>query len=103
MTARQLPTFSSKEARNIVDSSVRDYAKILRKAQHKIIKDWMTKAKGGLIDYFDLVRGVQTGDASRAYAYETKFLMSLLNKDKIMNRFRQYFGGKKALPRQEKK
>ena len=103
MSARQLPTFSSKEAKQVVDNSVRDYAKILRKAQYKVIKDWMTKAKGGLIDYFDLVRGVQTGDASRAHPYETKFLMSLLNKDKVMNRFKQYFGGKKSLPRQEKK
>ena len=44
--------FSSKEAKNIMDSSLRDYAKDLRK---------------------------------------------VLGRDKIMNRFRKYFGGKKAM------
>ena len=50
------------------------------------------------IDYFDIIRGIQTGDASRAHPNETKFLHSLLNKDKIMNRFRSYFKGKKGKP-----
>ena len=97
MAAKQMPKFSSKEAKNIIDSSLRDYAKQLRKVQYSIIKDWMSKAKAGVIDYFDLVRGLQYGDASRAYPYETKFLVSILNKDKIMNRFKKYFGGKKAM------
>ena len=88
--------FSSKEAKKVVDDGLRNYAKILRKAQYKVIKDWMSKAKTGVIDYFDLVRGMQTGDISRAYPYETKFLMSVLNKDKIIDRFRKYFGGKKG-------
>ena len=57
----------------------------------------MEKAKAGVIDYFDLVRGLQTGDASRANPDETTFLFSLLNKDKVMNRFKSYFGGKKAM------
>ena len=93
------PGYSSKEAKTIVDGALRDYAKILRKAQHKVIKDWMTKAKGGVIDYFDLVKGFQSGDMSRAHPYETKFLMSVLHKDKIMDRFRKYFGGKKGKKR----
>ena len=97
MAAKQMPKFSSKEAKTIVDSSLRDYAKILRKAQQKIIKDWMSKAKSGVIDYFDLVRGLQYGDYSRAYPYEVKFLFSVLNKDKIMDSFKKYFGGKKAM------
>ena len=97
MAAKQLPKFSSPEAKTIVDSSLRDYAKILRKAQGKVVKDWMEKAKAGAIDYFDLVRGLQTGDASRANPDETTFLFSLLNKDKVMNRFKSYFGGKKAM------
>ena len=93
----QYQGFSSKEAKKVVDDGLRDYAKILRKAQYKVIKDWMSKAKSGVIDYFDLVRGFNTGDISRANPYETKFLMSVLHKDKIMNRFRSYFGGKKGM------
>ena len=88
--------FSSREAKNVIDKGVRDYSKLLRKAQYKIIKDWMTKAKSGVVDYFDLVRGLKTGDMKRAHGYETEFLFQLLNKDKIMDRFRKYFGGKKG-------
>ena len=88
--------FSSREAKNAIDKGVRDYSKLLRKAQYKIIKDWMTKAKAGVVDYFDLVRGLQTGDAKRAHPYETEFLMAMLNKERIMDRFRRYFGGKKG-------
>ena len=88
--------FSSKEAKKVMDVSLRNYAKKLRKVEHKIIKDWMSKAKSGAIDYFDLVRGLQYGDASRAHPFETKFLTTMLNRNKIMNRFRSYFGGKKG-------
>ena len=59
----------------------------------------MSKAKSGVIDYFDLVRGFKTGDASRANPYEVKFLQSVLEKDKIIDRFRKYFGGKKGKQR----
>jgi len=96
MSAKQLPTFSSKEAKTIIDNSVRQYAILLRKAEGKIIKDWLSKAKSGAIDYFDIVRGLQTGDASRAYPFELRFLKGILDRDKIMNRFRSYFGGKKG-------
>ena len=99
MSAKQLPTFSSKEAKKVIDDSLKDWAKVLRKAQYKVIKDWMSKAKGGVIDYFDIVRGIQTGDIARAHPNETRFLHSLLNKDKIMNRFRSYYGGKKGKKR----
>ena len=91
--------FSSREAKNVIDKGVKDYSKLLRKAQYKIIKDWMQKAKSGVVDYFDLVRGLQTGDAKRAHPYETDFLMKMLNKEKIMDRFRKYFGGKKGKKR----
>ena len=91
--------FSSKEAKKVVDDGLRDYAKILRKAQYKVIKDWMNKAKSGVVDYYDLVRGFKTGDISRAHPYETKFLMSMLNKDRIIDRFRKYFSGKKGKKR----
>ena len=91
------PPFSSKEAKKVVDDALRMYSKELRKLQAKVIKDWMSKAKAGVIDFFDLVRGFQHGDISRAYPYETKFLMSVLTKDKIIDRFRKYFGGKKAM------
>ena len=91
------PPHSSKEAKKVVDDALRMYAKELRKLQGKVVKDWMSKAKAGVIDFFDLVRGFQHGDNSRAYPYETDFLMSVLTKDKIIDRFRKYFGGKKAL------
>ena len=88
--------FSSPEAKKVIDSELKDWAKDLRKVQGRVVKTWMSKAKSGVIDYFDLIRGLTTGDARRAHPYETKFLMSLLNKDKIINRFRSYFGGKKG-------
>ena len=91
------PPFSSKEAKKVVDDALRSYSKELRKLQGKVVKDWMSKAKAGVIDFFDLVRGFQHGDMSRAYPYEIEFLQSVLTKDKIIDRFRKYFGGKKAM------
>ena len=91
------PPHSSKEAKKVVDHALRTYSKELRKLQGKVVKDWMTKAKNGVIDFFDLVRGFQHGDMSRAYPYEVEFLQSVLTKDKIVDRFRKYFGGKKAM------
>ena len=95
---KQLPTFSSKEAKKVVDDGLRVWAKDLRKVQYRVIKDWMSKAKSGVIDYFDVVRGIQVGDISRAHPYETKFFKSMIDKDKILDRFRKYFGGKKGKP-----
>ena len=89
--------FSSKEAKNVIDKGLKLWAKDLRKVQYRVIKDWMSKAKSGIVDYFDLVRGLDTGDIARAHPYETKFLKSVLDRDKIMNRFRKYFGGKKSM------
>ena len=91
------PPFSSKEAKKVVDDALRNYSKELRKLQGKVVKDWMSKAKAGVIDYFDIVRGLETGDISRAYPFELRFLKGILNRDKIMDRFRKYFGGKKAM------
>ena len=91
--------YSSKEAKKVMDSSLRDYAKDLRKVQYRVVKDWMSKAKSGAIDYFDIVRGLTTGDASRAHPYEMEFLQKILSKDRIIQRFRSYFGGKKGKPR----
>tara|TARA_Y100001963_G_scaffold123747_1_gene173976 strand:- start:314 stop:829 length:516 start_codon:yes stop_codon:yes gene_type:complete len=93
------PAFSSKEAKKVMDDSLRVYAKELRKVQYKVVKDWMSKAKSGVMDYFDIVRGLQTGDIARAHPYETEFLHKVLTKDKILNRFRSYFGGKKGKKR----
>ena len=88
--------FSSKEAKKVMDDAIRNYAKDLRKVQYRVIKDWMSKAKSGVIDYFDIVRGLETGDVARAHPYESRFLKSVLDKDKITDRFRKYFGGKKG-------
>ena len=89
-------SYSSKEAKNIIDGAIRNYAKELRKVQYKVIKDWMSKAKAGVIDYFDVVRGLTTGDITKAHPYESDFLHKVLMRDKIVQRFRQYFGGKKG-------
>ena len=91
--------FSSKEAKKVMDVSLRGYAKDLRKVEHKIIKDWMSKAKAGVLDFFDIEKGLTQGDASRAHPEETQFLHSILVKEKILNRFRSYFGGKKGKSR----
>ena len=96
------PPHSSKEAKKVVDDALRSYSKELRKLQGKVVKDWMSKAKSGVIDFFDLIRGFQTGDSKRAYPYETEFLMSVLTKDKIIDRFRKYFGGKKGFEKRRK-
>ena len=89
------PAFSSREAKTIMDQSLREYAKVLRKAEYKVIKDWMNKAKAGVLDFFDISRGLKTGDASRAHKYEVDFLMDVLRRDKIVDRFRSYLGGRK--------
>ena len=73
------PKYSSNEAKKVVDDALKMYAKELRKLQYKVIKDWMTKAKAGVIDFFDLVRGFQKGDMSRAHPYEVEFLQSVFN------------------------
>ena len=96
---KQLPSFSSKEAKEVVNDSLKTWAKDIRKVEGRVIKDWMSKAKAGVIDYFDLVRGLETGDASRAHPEETRFFKALIDRDKIMDRFRQYFGGKKGKSR----
>ena len=96
--SKQMQGYSSKEAKDIVDDGLRDWAKDIRKVQGRVVKDWMTKAKAGVMDYFDLVRGLETGDISRAHPYETKFFKAMLDKDKILDRFRKYFGGKKGKP-----
>ena len=87
--------FSSPEAKKVMDQSLREYAKILRKAQYKVVKDWMSKAKVGVLDFFDISMGLQKGDISRAHPYETEFLRNVLRKDKIIDRFRSYTGGRK--------
>tara|TARA_Y100000592_G_scaffold78051_1_gene122636 strand:+ start:60 stop:788 length:729 start_codon:yes stop_codon:yes gene_type:complete len=95
--------YSSKEAKQVIDGALRNYAKDLRKVQYRVVKDWMSKAKSGVIDYFDLQRGLQTGDIKRAHPYETEFLHKVLTKDKIIDRFRKYFGGKKAFEKRRKR
>ena len=94
-----LQKFSSPEARSIIDGQLKMMAKELRKVQNKVIKTWMKGAKSGTIDFFDIIRGLKTGDARRAHPYETEFLVNVLTKDKIIDRFRSYFKGKKGKKR----
>ena len=91
--------YSSKEAKTIVEQGIEDYAKVLRKAQYKIIKDWMSKAKSGVLDFYDINRGIKTNQVSRTYPYEADFLRNVLLKDKIIDRFKSYFGGRKGKKR----
>ena len=102
-SVKQMQGFSSKEAKKVIDDGLRLWAKDLRKVQYRVIKDWMSKAKGGVIDYFDIVRGLETGDISRAHPEETRFFKAILDRDKITNRFRSYFGGKKGKPNRGKR
>ena len=46
--------------KTIIEKSIGEYAKILRKAQYTIIKDWMSKAKAGVLDFYDINRGIKT-------------------------------------------
>ena len=91
--------YSSKEAKTIVEQGIEDYAKILRKAQYKIIKDWMSKAKSGVLDFYDINRGIKTNQVGKTYPYEADFLRNVLLKDKIIDRFKKYFGGRKGKKR----
>ena len=95
--------YSSKEAKKVIDDGLKLWAKDLRKVQYRVIKDWMSKAKAGVIDYFDIYRGLTHGDIKRAHPYETDFLHKVLQKDKIIDRFRSYFGGKKGFEKRRKK
>ena len=94
-----LEKYSSTEAKDIIDGAIKNWVDSLRKSQYNIIKDWMTAAKSGKIDFFDLIRGLKTGDARRAHPYETEFMVKVLTKDKVIDRFRKYFDGKKGKPR----
>ena len=89
-------SYSSSEAKKVVEGRLKEYVKQLRKLEGKLVKDWMQGAKSGVIDFFDLMRGFNTGDVRRANGYEIKFLDGLLSRDKIQDRFRSYFKGRKG-------
>ena len=89
--------WSSNEAKQIMDDSLRMWSKDLKQVKFRVIKDWMTKAKDGVLDFFDIEKGLTQGDVSRAHPQEVKLLHDLLIRDKIIDRFRSYFGGKKAM------
>ena len=96
-------SYSSSEAKKVVEGRLKEYVQQLRKLEGKLVKDWMQGAKSGVIDFFDLMRGFNTGDVRRANGYEIKFLSGLLERDKIQDRFRAYFKGKKGKPRPKEK
>ena len=89
--------WSSPEAKQVVDDALRLWSKDLKQVKYRVIKDWMEKAKAGVIDFFDIEKGLTRGDASRAHPKEIELLHDLLVRDKIIDRFRKYFGGKKAM------
>ena len=92
-------SYSSSEAKKVVEGRLKDYVQLLRKMEGKLVKDWMSAAKSGVIDFFDLMRGFNVGDVQRGHKYEIDFLSGLLERDKIQDRFRSYFKGKKGKPR----
>ena len=94
-----LQGYSNNEARQIIDNELKKWVKLLRKVEHSVIKDWMKAAKGGAIDFFDIIRGLKTGDIRRAHPYEVDFLVKVLTRDRIVDRFRSYFKGKKGKTR----
>ena len=89
--------WSSPEAKTVVDDSLRNWSKQLKKVKYNVVKDWMKAAKSGTLDFFDIEKGLTTGDVSRAEPKEVELLHKLLISDKIIDRFRSYFGGKKAM------
>ena len=92
-------SYSSGEAKKVVEGRLKEYVQLLRKMEGKLVKDWMSAAKSGVIDFFDLMRGFNVGDVQRGHKYEIDFLSGLLERDKIQDRFRSYFKGKKGKPR----
>ena len=92
-------SYSSSEAKKVVEGRLKEYVQQLRKIEGKLVKDWMSAAKSGAIDFFDLMRGFNVGDVQRGHKYEIDFLSGLLERDKIQDRFRSYFKGKKGKPR----
>ena len=92
-------SYSSPEAKKVVEGRLKEYVQLLRKMEGKLVKDWMSAAKSGVIDFFDLMRGFNVGDVQRGHKYEIDFLSGLLERDKIQDRFRSYFKGKKGKPR----
>ena len=94
-------SYSSPEAKKVVEGRLKEYVQQLRKLEGKLVKDWMQGAKSGAIDFFDLMRGFNTGDVRRANGYEIKFLSGLLERDKIQDRFRSYFKGRKGKLRRQ--
>ena len=91
--------FSSKEAQKIVDGQLKNMVQDIRKVEGRVIKTWMTAAKAGKIDFFDIIRGLKTGDIRRAHTFEMDFFVKLLTRNKIVDRFRSYFKGKKGKKR----
>ena len=89
--------WSSKEAKSIMDDSLRTWSKDFKQIKHRVVTDWMKAAKSGVMDFFDIEKGLSTGDVSRAHPKEVELLHDLLLRDKIIDRFRSYFGGKKAM------
>ena len=96
-------SYSSNEAKKVVEGRLAEYVKQLRKLEGKLVKDWMSSAKSGVIDFFDLMRGFNVGDVQRGHKYEIDFLSGLLERDKIQDRFRSYFKGKKGKSRSKEK
>jgi len=95
-------SYSSGEAKKVVEGRLAEYVQQLRKLEGKLVKDWMSSAKSGVIDFFDLMRGFNVGDVQRGHKYEINFLNGLLERDKIQDRFRSYFKGKKGKSRPKK-
>ena len=92
------PGYTSKEAKAIVEKQLQQHSKMLKKVKYNLIKDWLTLAKSGKADWFDVRRTLVTGDIRRASLDELDFMKAVIQSDKVENAFRRYYKGKKGMP-----
>ena len=81
-------TFSSDEARIILDKDIKKMSNILGKASHQIIKMMMDGVKGGRYDAMDIQRAIEFGYQNRTHEGERPFLRMLWLK--VRDGFRRY-------------
>jgi len=80
--------FSSQEAKQHINSDIKDMSKLLGKTSQKVIKIMMDGVKGGKYTAMDISRGVQEGPAGRTHFGELDFIQQLWSK--MREKFRRY-------------
>ncbi len=80
--------FSSPEARQHINSDIRDMSKHLGKASQRVIKIMMDGVKDGKYTAMDISRGIKEGPTARTHFGEMTFIQSLWTK--MRDKFRRY-------------